>query len=113
MSGNAGTIRADESGLVDALVAFSWEREARGRERADVLARLRMKRANAIAAGQGNPAEAERAAELVRHLEVEIDYLTQGLHVGAAAVAEALGFGAGGFGAGGFGAGRAAQKGEG
>lgn len=84
-------VRQSEHGLVDALVAFSWESEARLRERRDVVARLRMKLASARAIAKGNPHEEDFANRLIIHYQTEIDYIAQGLHVGAAAVEAVLG----------------------
>lgn len=60
-------------------------------ERADLVADLRRKRANAATMASRNPEFAEQARDRGRQLDVMIEEIEAGLHVGAAAVEAQLG----------------------
>lgn len=55
-------------------------------ERADVLAFLRKRQANAVKVGSRNPEENERAKIIADQIGIEIEMIEQGLHVGDAVV---------------------------
>jgi hypothetical protein len=59
-------------------------------ERADVLAYLQQRQRAAQTIADHNPGERDRAAEVVRSVGIEIEFIRQGLHEGAAATQAAL-----------------------